>query len=356
MNAFILEKIDKNFGNSKFINSNLDWYDVLSMKDYVKGLYWFRTNSSFSRLCESLDVRDNLKVLSLMPSGAYIEFESDTDEISIDVELENSYYMPHMTAIGQAGFDLYVKIKNKFIYLSSTKTKDLKYQYNLFKSKKKVLRVYRIYLPMYIKILSLSLGLGRSGIIRVVSDDRPYIVSYGTSITQGGCASRPGMSYTSILERNIDYKVLNFGFSGNAYLDKNIAHAINEINPKYVIVEAAANCLERREFEEDLKEFVKLVSCKANVLVISYFPNSSELVDNVKKRMIRQNTIIIKKVIKELNKKNIYFLDGFNLLKKMCYDETVDGVHLTDLGFYFLAIKLRDKIKKIKREVEEKNV
>ena len=137
MSAFILEKIDKNFKGSKFIDSDLDWYDVLKMKDYVKGLYWFKTNNSFSRLDDNLEVRDNLKVLSLMPSGAYIEFESDTNEISIDVELEDSYFMPHMTAIGQAGFDLYAKFGKKFIYLSSTKTKEIKYRYNLYKSEKK---------------------------------------------------------------------------------------------------------------------------------------------------------------------------------------------------------------------------
>lgn len=355
MSAFILEKIDKNFKDSKFIDSNLDWYDVLKMKDYVKGLYWFKTNNSFSRLDDNLEVRDNLKVLSLMPSGGYLEFESDTDEISLDVELEDSYFMPHMTAIGQAGFDLYAKFGEKFIYLASTKTKEIKYRYNLYKSDKKELRTYRIYLPMYIKILSLSLGLGKDGIIRGTSENKgAYIVCYGTSITQGGCATRPGMNYTSILERHIDYRVLNLGFSGNAHLDSVIAKEIVKINPEIVIIEAIANCLGKDFFEENLKEFIKIVSRKASVIVTSYFPSSSALMDINKDKLIKESTKIIKKVIKEINNENVYFLDGFKILKELDYEETVDGIHLTDLGFYFLAMKLRDKIKKIKREVERK--
>lgn len=342
-----MNKIDKNFNIDEYIASNLEWFDVKKLKDYVKGLYWFDSNSSFSRLEDSLDIRENLKLLSQMPSGAYIEFETDSSEIALDVVLQASYQMPHMTTIGQAGFDLYIKSKEKFVYLSSTKTKETKYRVSLLKSEKSELKTYRIYLPLYTKVESLSLGLVTNAIIRAVSDNNPYIVSYGTSITQGGCASRPGMSYTSILGRNSDYRLLNFGFSGNAYLDKNIALAIVKINPKYVIIEAAANCFGRSSFGEDLEEFLKIVSINSCVLVLSHFPNSKGLVDIGYSKKSKDNTEIIKKTIKKLNKENIHYLDGYRILKKMCFEETVDGVHLTDLGFYFLAFKLREVIKKI---------
>ena len=54
------------------------------------------------------------------------------------------------------------------------------------------------------------------------ADDRPVVV-YGTSITQGGCATRPGMAYTNIVSRELNRPVINLGFSGNGKGEAEVA-------------------------------------------------------------------------------------------------------------------------------------
>ena len=62
----------------------------------------------------------------------------------------------------------------------------------------------------------------------VIKPARPFalskpVVFYGTSITQGGCASRPGMSYTAIVGRKLNLDFVNQGFSGNGLGEPEVA-------------------------------------------------------------------------------------------------------------------------------------
>lgn len=49
------------------------------------------------------------------------------------------------------------------------------------------------------------------------------IVWYGTSIQQGGVASRAGNLYDAIIARRLSREVLNFGFAGNGHEDIGVA-------------------------------------------------------------------------------------------------------------------------------------
>ena len=77
----------------------------------------------------------------------------------------------------------------------------------------------KVYLPLYDGVKNIEIGIDSSSFI-IVPDrnlEKP-IIFYGTSITQGGCASRPGMAHTNIINRKLDRDILNFGFSGNGFI------------------------------------------------------------------------------------------------------------------------------------------
>ena len=58
-----------------------------------------------------------------------------------------------------------------------------------------------------------------------VRRDKPVLV-YGTSIAQGGVASRPGLAWTALLERKLDRPVINLAFSGNGRLEPEVLDLI----------------------------------------------------------------------------------------------------------------------------------
>jgi hypothetical protein len=70
--------------------------------------------------------------------------------------------------------------------------------------------------------------------------EKPIVV-YGTSIAQGGCASRPGMGWTNILSRKLDYPVINLAFSGNGPLEKELVDLIDEIDASLYIYDCLPN-------------------------------------------------------------------------------------------------------------------
>ena len=96
-------------------------------------------------------------------------------------------------------------------------------------------REYLLYLPLYNGVRSVELGLPKDSTLAKAGTwssaiGKP-IVFYGTSITQGGCASRPGMVHTAILGRQLNAPVINLGFSGNGKMEPEMANLLAELDP-----------------------------------------------------------------------------------------------------------------------------
>ena len=104
---------------------------------------------------------------------------------------------------------------------------------------------YRLYLPLYNGVNWLRIGIqeGKKLTFIPASIEKP-IVLYGTSIAQGACASRPGQAWSNILQRDIDYPVINLAFSGNGKLEPEVLNFINEIDSRLYILDCIPNLTE----------------------------------------------------------------------------------------------------------------
>ncbi len=178
------------------------------------------------------------------------------------------------------------------------------------------------------------------------------IVIYGTSITQGGCVARPGMAYSNILSRKLDVAFVNLGFSGNGRGEPALAHLINQISGTSLIIldyEANAN----KTIINTLGPFVNILREKhpdTPILIMSKIryasaplgsPADKELMS---RRDFQRNLVDERRISGD---KNIYFLDGSEILGDD-YDEcTVDGSHPTDLGSARIADALLPAIEEI---------
>jgi lysophospholipase L1-like esterase len=203
-------------------------------------------------------------------------------------------------------------------------------------------REFLLYLPLYNGIKALELGIPGSAHLEPapVRPQKP-IVFYGTSILQGGCASRPGMAYPAIIGRHLDWPTLNLGFSGNAISEPEVAQLLAELDPAAYVLDAVPN-MTTAQVTNRIEPFVQALR-QAHpktpiVLVEEEIYTNAKFVQFQHERYLRNNAAL-KAAYARLRKagvKNLYYIPADHLLGDDG-EATVDGVHPTDLGFLRMA-------------------
>ena len=359
-----IKKVDSNFINDE-LNNELLYIDPKD-SDLIKvyGLNWFDQDRRYHRLSKELDeVLPNLEgsvdVLAKNTSGGLMAFYSNTSVLKIKVKLSFKFHMGHMPYTGQAGFDLYIgdSLKDAKFYRSSNFDFS-KYEYEFTFFDKKVNsdkdKLHILNFPLYASVEEVLVGINPLANIRPcldLYDNSGRIVFYGTSITQGGCASRPGMSYTQILSRWLGMECLNYGFSGNGKGHIEIAEALANIdNVSMFVLDYEANATFDR-LKNTLDPFVNMIRSKyptVPIVIISkikMFDENHDL-ERVKiEKMIRDYQ---KNYVSNKNDDHLYYISGANIFgKKHIHEKTVDGCHPTDYGFMSIAEYLYPKFKLI---------
>ncbi len=199
-----------------------------------------------------------------------------------------------------------------------------------------------LYFPLYNGIDKIAIGISNDAML--TCDYNPYskpICIYGTSITQGGCASRPGMTYTAIIGRRLNREVINLGFSGNGKGEKEMAELMCELDVSMYVVDCLPNMNEQL-VKERLEIFLTtLLKKDKNVPVLMVdnieYQDSHIAIDRYERQTSTNGAM--HKIVKNLMKshQNLFL---FNKSKKLLGNDgegTVDGVHPTDLGFMRIA-------------------
>jgi lysophospholipase L1-like esterase len=247
-----------------------------------------------------------------------------------------------MPATGVSGLDLYVKTAaGKWQWVANgrptAETTTAQLATGLAAGEKE----YLLYLPLYNGVSSVEVGLPKGAALKK-ADPRPEaqqapIVFYGTSITQGGCASRPGMVHTAILGRKFDRPVVNLGFSGNGTLDTDIAALLGELDAAVFVIDCLPN-LNPAQVAERTEPFVKaLRKSKPTTPILLVedrtYANAPALPALAKRNA--DSRAVCKKAFDAIvagGDKNLYYLTGDELIGDDG-EGTVDGSHPTDLGF-----------------------
>lgn len=330
--GLMVKEIDKNMKENINTHEEVKWFDLNN--HYLRGLAF---NNGFNRLNTGSNISRNVNYLQRHPSGVNITFQTNASVIKIKANVDSAAYMAHMTAIGQIGFDLYYLHNERFVFLSTTKINQKDYEITLINNLDNQYKTFRLYFPLYIGVNSAYLGIDKGAHLKFIKPKQDKVVIYGTSISQGGCATRPGMSYSNILDRITNFEYINLGFSGSAHLEEEMALIIKDIPKKYVILEVEANNT-AASLKEKLPKFLEILK-DDKVILISHFPHPHSLIDSKLRKTLQENFTFQKSF------PNCLFIDGEEILKELDYDETVDGVHLTDLGFYFVAKYLQKILK-----------
>lgn len=359
-----IKKIDKNFDNQENNLIDIKYYDPLKDKEIkVYGLNYFELDHRYHRLPKNKDslvenLEGSVDVLARNTSGGLLAFYSDTNILKIKVNLSFMFHMGHMAYTGQAGFDLYMgkDFEHLTFYRASNfdfSKNEYEFTFFDFTNKKRGLKtLFILNFPLYASVTSLEVGINQlASIIPAVNlfPNQGRFVFYGTSITQGGCASRPGMSYTNILSRHLGIEILNFGFSGNGKGHQEIAEILADIKDvKAYVLNYEANVVFDR-LKATLDPFVKTIRIKyplVPIFIVSKIIMNAEnhFIESKKtEKMIRNYQ---KDYVNNSNDNNLFYIDGSKLLGKTDISEkTVDGSHPTDYGFASIAKYLEPFLK-----------
>lgn len=356
-----ITKIDKNFAEVKVEDRPVRYYDALNDPNFViTGFAWRKPGEPLLRIPARLiggdSVNKGVQGLARHTSGGMIRFRTDSKYIAIRAAVGTSD-MNHMPRNGSAGFDIYSLIDGKWMFRrvvgpSYAALKTGKFEVLLLKWTRSGMNEYLINMPLYSPVVSLQIGLAPEA--KLEAPAAPWkiakpIVFYGSSITQGGCASHPGNNYTEILSRELSAPQINLGFSGSAKGEPAMAEAIAELDMAAFVLDYDHNAPSAEHLEKTHAAFFRIIR-KAH-------PKLPILILSRGDRPDPKRTAVIRATYDEAVKagdKHVYFIDGKTYFADLPDPglALTDGCHPSDFGFYLMAKTVLPVLRKALAEAE----
>jgi lysophospholipase L1-like esterase len=339
-----IEDIDKNFKKTELNGLEFNFFNALAEPFKLEGFGWYEQEHELRRLPQWIlpEINEGAATLSACSAGGAIRFKTDSSSIAIMAEVENPNGMGHMPRSGHSGFDLYLKTENGFRFVANARAEEgqLKAETVMFDGKNNEMREWMLYLPLYnvTKTVEIGIDAGVASQILPVDSLKKPVLFYGSSITQGGCASRPGNAYTHIVCRRLGTELINFGFSGCGRGELAVAQAISELELSAFVMDYDHNAPDPEHLKATHEAFFKEVRKHRPdlpIILVSKPDFDTNSWENMLRREIIQETYD-----NALNSgdQHVYFVDGETLFGDYERDAcTVDGCHPNDLGFMRMA-------------------
>ena len=347
-----IERIDKNFATAKPEHARTVFHDVREAPFRVCGLT--RDDRGYCRMAPetAAAVSDSVAWLNKHTAGGRVRFRTDADRVGLRASMRDVTAMPHFALTGSAGFDLYADGVYRGTFVPPMDLKD-GYQAEV-QLAPGGMREITVHFPLYSGVTRLELGLPEGSALEPARDYEitAPVVYYGSSITQGGCASRPGNAYESILSRLLSCDHVNLGFSGSAKGETRMAEYIAGLEMSAFVLDYDHNAPTPEHLERTHEAFFRIIREARPDLPVFLLsrpqpvPNEEEL---LRRDIVRRTW----ETAVRSGDRNVYFLDGTAMLRAFGGDSgTVDGCHPNDLGFYCMAQALLPGLARaLKREI-----
>lgn len=342
-----ISQIDSNFVVQTTLNiDNIKFYDIQDEPFSLYGVHF--ENGAYRRLPENIAKAVSEKVynLHLHTAGGRVKFITNSRFVAINAVMPRIGKMPHFALTGSAGFDLYTGKKEEY-YASFVPSFNVSDGYeSVIHFDNRAQREITINFPLYSSVSALYIGVEEGAVLKKSSGykHKKPIAFYGSSITQGGCASRPGNAYESIIARKLQTDYWNLGFSGNAKAEDAIAQYISTLDLSVFVYDYDHNAPSVSHLKDTHQKMFLTIRKRNPQLPIVILSRPKRTLNNEEKERLA----IIKKTYTEAvaaGDKNTYFIDGPTLMKYAGNDGTVDGCHPNDLGFYSMAKVLVRQLK-----------
>lgn len=349
-----IEEIDKNLQVKKELDvTDCKFYDVRKAPFKIYGLCsgeekLRRVPEKVAQSAETWGV----KVLSENTSGGRVRFKTNSEYVAIRCVMSDISRFSHMPLTGSSGFDMYVSEngKDKFekTFVPPYDMTDGYSAIHHFGTRK--MREIMINFPPYNTVDALYMGIEEEAIAepgREYAYTKP-VVYYGSSVTQGGCASRPGNTYPALISQMLDCDYINLGFSGTRMGEDAVVEYIKGLDMSVFVYDFDYNApdieylekMHEKVFKEIRKEQPELP-----VIMLSAASNTPNF-----ESMDKTREVVLKTYENAVSAgdKNVFFIDGGEFYAgEFSSSCTVDYVHPSDAGFLRMASVIGKYVKRV---------
>lgn len=343
-------KIDKNFDLHIELNKDdIVWHESDQSPFVVYGAY---STNPYKRIPSEVakNTSEGVEILHTNTAGIRIRFRTNSPYLAIHVEWDEQTKFPHMAITGTSCFDLYsynpITQKQSFIIPMCCPV-DAPTGFDGLCELSGEMKDYVLNFPLYNNVSKLYIGVKEGSDFEEPAkyiNDLP-VVFYGSSITQGGCASRPGSSYQNILSRKLNFDFINLGFSGNGKAEDAIVDYMAGLEMSVFVSDYDHNAPD--------PEYLKSTHYKMYQKIRERHPDVPYIMlTKPDYNFVRENdlrrVVVMESFCKAIlgGDKNVYFVDGASIFRDDEFDCcTVDGCHPTDLGFSNFAKALYPTLK-----------
>lgn len=354
--------IDKNLAYTVITETDICWHNAKEHPFALHGVTYAENENRYRRMtkevAEAPDLGEGVPYLCYCTSGGRLRFKTNSPYVALKCVMPNQDIMEHMPMVGSFGFSIYSDgkyagkyspiWKNMLNPIEGDIPKDGVY-YSVDYGKVSFdginylpgtgIREIELHFPLYGGVVELFIGLKEGSEIlppRAYTYTKP-VVFYGSSITEGGCASHSGNDYVALVSRWLDTEFLNLGFSGSAKGEKTMVDYLASLDPSIYVIDYdhnAPNAEHLRRTHYPLYEAIREKHPTTPIVFMSkpdcdYDPEAEE-----------RKAVIYATYQKALGigDKNVSFIDGKTLFGEEDRDAcTVDKCHPNDLGFYRMA-------------------
>ena len=337
------------------VHENMAIYDARKAPFRIYGLYKPEQPGTFRRMPREVAVNTSKRVTLLHENtaGARLRFATDSAFISVGAVMPPMEFSSARTAIFAGGnayaFDLYADGAHCRILWPEAITQrgsvvsfdmpDGKYEAGITFSQKKI-REITLCFPSFVNISDVFIGLEKDCVLtagKAYRNEKP-VVFYGSSITQGACASRSGNSYQNILSRRLNFDYLNLGFAGACRAEPAVIDYICTLDMPLLVFDYDHNAKSADYLEQThMPALRKLRAAHPDIpfIVMSRPDQDTGLADTIRRaELIEENC----RILQQESDGPVHFVNGMDIFYSCDKDMmTIDGTHPTDLGFYCMA-------------------
>ncbi|MBR2405810.1 MAG: hypothetical protein IKB04_02000 [Clostridia bacterium] len=335
-----IEEIDANFKTNTTIGkADVKFYNVQDEPFAVYGVFY--ENGQYRRLPEEVARATSEGVYELHnhTAGGRVRFRTNSTYVAMHMETPCPGRMAHFAFSGSAGLDLYETIDGKERYIRTfvPPLEEISAYEGVIELGEGMHEI-TVHFPLYSQVSALYIGVSETAVLEAPT---PYIeaapiVYYGSSITQGGCASRPGNAYQNILTRWLNRDHVNLGFSGSAKGEEVMAEYIAGLNMSLFVYDYDHNAPTVQHLEETHERMFRTIRAAHPTMPIVMMTRPKVYLNEEEKQRLE----VVKKTYrtaKLAGDENVYFVPGPSLMEWAENEGTVDNCHPNDLGFMSIA-------------------
>ena len=346
-----ISDIDKNLSvNDTTGLKNVIWLDAKDEPFRIHGLWQTEKGKPFLRMPPDTAkaVSEGVAWLNTNTAGGRIRFRTNSPFIAIKAVMPDNPTMRHITMLGQSGFDIYRSDNGISSYAGSLIPGTRDHGFQTYCTTDGGLHTYTLNMPLYDPVEEVYIGLSAES---ELYPPEPYAIEkpvlyYGSSITQGGCASRPGNAYQAMISRRLNADFINLGFSGSARGEAAVRDYLSTIESSVFVCDYDHNAPDAAHLNAThfpIYESYRRAHPDTPIVFVSR-PDFNNTTEDIRRREVVMKTYLTAIGSGDLN---VFFVDGAHIFDGDFADScTVDGCHPNDLGFFRMAQKIGRAVEK----------